>query len=197
MAQAEADSYSPSCFALFSGAGIEESQSVGPDPFVPRARDARGRFAQGSSGNPAGRPPGIRNPKRRVPDLAARPLGAQALSALLDRKPHLLRPLAAQWLPPPIAARDPAQHLGIDRSAPRTAEEFLSVLAEVLTAAACGKITPAEAAGIARRVRRQLRTMRRLARIERRLARNARLIRTPLAPNTPPAAIGWPGQARP
>jgi hypothetical protein len=91
-----------------------ESQSLGPDRFSARARDARGRFARGSSGNPRGRPPGIPNPKRRVPDLVARPLSAQALSHLLDRKPYLLRPLAAQLLPPPLRAIDPAERLGID-----------------------------------------------------------------------------------
>ena len=69
----------PSCYLLFSGPGIEESQSVDPDPFLPR--DARGRFARRSSGNPAGRPRGIPNPKRREPDLAARPLSAGAVGS--------------------------------------------------------------------------------------------------------------------
>ena len=89
-----------------------ESQSLGPDRLSPRARDARGRFARGSSGNPRGRPPGIPNPRRRVPDLVARPLSAQALSHLLDRKPYLLRPLAAQLLPPPLRAIDPGSASG-------------------------------------------------------------------------------------
>jgi hypothetical protein len=81
-----------------------------------RVRDARGRFAKGSSGNLRGRPRSIRNPRRRLPDLVARPLSAKALSDLLDRKPHLLRPLAPQLLPPPLVARDPAERLGIDLS---------------------------------------------------------------------------------
>src|SRR5262245_10119226 len=98
----------PSCYHLLSGPGIREYQQLGPDPLLPRARDARGRFARGSSGNPRGRPRGIRNPKRRVPDLAARPLRAEVLAELLDRKPHLLLPLAEQLLPPPLAAIDPA-----------------------------------------------------------------------------------------
>jgi hypothetical protein len=63
------------CFSLHSGSGIEENQSLAPDPFSPRAtaraRDGRGRFAKGHSGNPAGRPRGIPNPKRRVLTLQA------------------------------------------------------------------------------------------------------------------------------
>src|SRR5258708_31907405 len=121
MSEAVADPLSPRCSLLLSRPRIEEYQSLGPDRFLPRARDTRGRFAKGSSGNPRGRPPGIRNPKRRVPDLVARPLSARALADLLDRKPHLLRPLAAQLLPPPRTAIDPAKRLGIDLSSMRTA----------------------------------------------------------------------------
>jgi len=98
-----ADPSSPSCSHLFSGTEIQESQRLDPDPLRSRARDARGRFAKGCSGNPRGRPPGTPNPRRRVPDLIARPLTAKALSDLIDRKPDLLRPLAKQVLPPPAA----------------------------------------------------------------------------------------------
>ena len=131
---------------------------------MPRARDARGRFAKGSSGNPLGRPRGIPNPKRRIPDLVARPLSERALADLLDRKPYLLRPLAAQLLPPPRTAIDPAKRLGIDLSSMRTAEDIRWVMPTVLAAIGRGEITPAEGAEIARRVRAWSRWVRKLAR---------------------------------
>lgn len=60
--------------------------------------------------------------QRGVPDLAARPLSAGALSDLIDRKPHLPRPLAAQILPPPLPSTDPGKHLrrkpGVTRAMP-------------------------------------------------------------------------------
>jgi hypothetical protein len=159
-----ADSPAPPCSLLLSKSEIQESQSPDPDPFLPRARDARGRFAKGSSGNPRGRPRGIRNPKRRIPDLVARPLSARALADLLDRKPHLLRTLAAQLLPPPRTAIDPAKRLGIDLASMRTAEDCRWVMPTVLAAIARGEITPAEGADIARRMRAWLRWVRKLAR---------------------------------
>ncbi len=153
------------CYSLFSESRIQESQLLGPDPFLSRARDARERFAKGSSGNPRGRPPGIPNPKRRVPDLMARPLSGEALAALLDRKPHLLRPLAAQFLPPPLPPTDPAERLGIDVSAIRTANDLQHMLRQVWAAISRGDLAPAEAARIARRGRARHRAVRRAARL--------------------------------
>jgi Family of unknown function (DUF5681) len=164
MPETIADPRSLPCHHLLSGSGIQESQLLGRDLLVCRARDARGRFAKGSSGNPRGRPRGIRNPMRRVPDLVARPLSAKALSDLIDRKPHLLRPLALQLWPPPLVARDPAERLGIDLSLLRTNEDIRQLLLAVLAAIARGEIVPAEGARIARRMRARLRAIRRLAR---------------------------------
>ena len=158
------DQPAPSCSLLLSKSDIRESQSLSPDLLGPRARDARGRFAKGSSGNPHGRPRGIPNPKRRIPDLIARPLSALALADLLDRKPHLLRALADQILPPPRTTIDPVKRLGIDLSAMRTAEDCRWVMPTVLAAIARGEITPAEGAEIARRMRRWSRWVRKLAR---------------------------------
>src|SRR5271166_2159839 len=121
--------------------------------------------ASGSSGNPRGRPAGIPNPKRRVPDLVARPLSAQALSHLLDRKPYLLRPLSAQLLPPPLRAIDPAERLGIDLASLRTVEDVRKVFARVWTAIARGDIAPVEGARVARRLRARLRVLRHFARL--------------------------------
>ena len=160
------DALSRRCKPAVSAIGTQESQPLDPDPSLSRVRDVRGRFATGSSGNPRGRPRGIPNPRRRVPDLTARPLSARALSDLLDRKPHLLRPLAEQLLPPPRAAIDPAALLGIDLNALHTGEDCRQVLSVVLAAIASGKIAPAEAAGVARRVGSRLSAMRRLQRLE-------------------------------
>jgi hypothetical protein len=149
MPEEVADPPSPSCYHLFPGTGIQEFQPLDPDPSSPGGRDARGRFAKGSSGNPRGRPPGIRNPRRRVPDLLARPLSALALSDLLDRKPHLLRPLAAQLLPPP-APIDPAERLGIDLASLQTVEDCRRVLATVLEAVIRGGMAPIDGARVSR-----------------------------------------------
>ena len=180
MPEIVADSRSPRYAPLLSERGIQDSQQLGPDPSLPRVRDARGRFAKGSSGNPRGRPRGIRNPKRRVPNLVARPLSPQALSNLLDRKPHLLRPLVLQLLPPPLAPIDPAKRLGIDLPSLRTVEDFRGLLPTVLAAIARGAITPSEGERVARRARTRLRAIRRLARFERRLARQTSLVQTSL-----------------
>jgi hypothetical protein len=80
---------------------------------------------------------------------------------MIDRKPHLLRPLAAHLLPPPLAPTNPAKHLGIDLSSSRTVEEVRQALSAVLAAAARGESSPAEAASIARRACARLRAIRR------------------------------------
>jgi hypothetical protein len=90
-----------SCNPLFLRHESKISEVLTPDPSPSRAREARGRFAKGTSGNPRG----IRNPKRRLRDLVARPSSAPAVSDLLDRQSHLLQPLAARLLPPPLALR--------------------------------------------------------------------------------------------
>jgi hypothetical protein len=168
-----ADLPDPTCSHLNFETGIQLSQPLGIDLTSSRARARARGFVKGSSGNPKGRPRGIRNPRRRVPDLVARPLSGQALSNLLDRKPHLLRPLVLQLLPTPLAPIDPAERLGIDLSAINTAEDFRQLLLKVLAAIAHGEITPAEGARLARRARTRRRAVRRLARFERRLAHSS------------------------
>lgn len=92
-----------------------------------------------------------------MPDLVARPLSAQALSDLIDRKPHLLRPLANQLLP--RAFVDPAERVGIDLSSLRTLEDCRRMLAAILADIARGRIAPAEGARIAKQVGARLRAV--------------------------------------
>jgi hypothetical protein len=89
-------------------------------------------------------------------------LSTQALSDLLDRKPHLLRPLAVQLLPPPLDSIDPAKRLGVDLSSLRTIEDCRQALSTVLAAVvARGEIAPVDGARIAHRVGSRLRDVRR------------------------------------
>jgi hypothetical protein len=94
---------SPPDTASCSGTEMTKSQGLDPDFSLPVRRDPHGRFSSGSSGNPKGRPLRIANPKRRRLDLRARPTSGAVLLRLVERKPYLLRRLAAQLLRPRAA----------------------------------------------------------------------------------------------
>jgi hypothetical protein len=76
---------------------MKQYQSLDPDLFSPSARDGRGRFAKGNSGNPSGRPRGIPNPKRCRLNLTVRPVSLPVLLSLVHRKPHMRRSIFAQF----------------------------------------------------------------------------------------------------
>ncbi|MBV8118347.1 MAG: hypothetical protein JO081_00220 [Alphaproteobacteria bacterium] len=51
MTEIVADRPDSSCSLLLCESGIQESQLLGPDPFQPRARDARRRFTKDAEGS--------------------------------------------------------------------------------------------------------------------------------------------------
>jgi hypothetical protein len=122
------------------------------------ARDGKGRFRKGRSGNLAGRPAGIPNPAARAAmmllDGEAEALTRKAVELALGGDAAALR-LCFERIAGPRRGRPVAFELGaIDSAA-----DLAAAMASVAAAAACGTITPDEALTLSRVVETFLRTL--------------------------------------
>jgi Family of unknown function (DUF5681) len=108
-----------------------------------------GRFRKGQSGNPAGRRPGTRNKAMQTAELLldgeAEALTRKAVELALEGNAVALR-LCLERIVPPRRGR-PVQ-LGLPPL--RGTADLADTMAAITTAAACGAITPGEAAEMAR-----------------------------------------------
>ena len=112
-------------------------------------QEDRGRFRKGQSGNPAGRPPGVRNKATETAEMLldgeADALTRKAVELALDGDSTALRLCLERIIPP---RRGRPVRLGLPPV--RTAADLGSTMAAITTAAAEGAITPGEAAELAR-----------------------------------------------
>jgi hypothetical protein len=112
-------------------------------------RDENGRFQQGQSGNPEGRPAGRRNKATEAAELLldgeAEALTRRAVELALEGEASALRLCLERIIPP---RRERPVSVGLPPI--RGAADLAGTMAAITTAAAQGTITPGEAARLAR-----------------------------------------------
>jgi hypothetical protein len=139
---------------------MTEFQILDPDLSLQKqakqaGRDPSGRFAKGRSGNPAGRPAGIRNPHaRQIARLRWNPeLGSMryAIDCARDGHPLAIR-LCLGYMIRPRRSRP----IAFDLPPILSAADLASALQAIITAAAQGEINSSDALELTRRAEKML-----------------------------------------
>ena len=112
------------------------------------AKQARGRFAKGVSGNPAGKPKETRHKITQAAevllDAQADALTHKAVAMALGGDPQAMRMCLDRILPP-----RKTRPIKFDMPAVETTSDLVAALGSVIAAVATGKLTPDEGSAVA------------------------------------------------
>src|SRR5229473_7741055 len=112
-------------------------------------RDANGRFAPGSSGNPAGKKPGTRNRATILREALAEGEGIAAARIVID-KALAGDAVAARFIVDRLTPRPRGRAIALDLPEGAVAGDVLAASNATIAAMASGEITPDEALTVTR-----------------------------------------------
>jgi len=126
-------------------------------------RDANGRFAPGSSGNPAGKKPGTRNRTTILRDALAEGEGIAAARIVID-KALAGDAVAARFIVDRLTPRPRGRAIALDLHSGEKAVDVLAASNATIAAMASGEITPDEALTVTKVLDGRLRALKAAAR---------------------------------